>query len=502
MSSTDLIAVDAHASAPANTASDAAVEDRRVAMLHALALLDTDPEREFDSLVALAAEMLDCPTALMTLVDRDRLWIKAANSGEQQEFRREDGFCNYTIRGTDPLVIGDLSLDPRFETNALVAAPDGARFYAGAPIHATDDGGNRYAIGALCVLDTNPRSLTDAGRRALQHLAVLAETTIAARTSAQKALAIAVTAERQSATLTRQDQIFRQAERMAAIGSWRAVWPDGPVDWSDGVFRIHDLPIGATPRPEEALAFYPPHARGQVAEAMTSLFETGSPFDFEVDFLTAAGEPRRVRILGEREASGESAYDDQVALIGIFQDVTDRHALEVSLRRSADTDALTGIANRAAFDRALQAAMARARCDQTPLMLALVDLDGFKAINDTLGHNAGDDVLREVGDVLRAPWLCGSFAARLGGDEFAVILEDPALVSAPDDVTLRLQDALRFPVVQDGLAMVSAGTVGLAALQPDTHSIRDFVHRADTHLYKAKRERIGERRRGNQQRAA
>lgn len=470
-------------------------EERRVATLNALALLDTEPEREFDALVALAAEMLDCPSAMMTLIDRDRLWIKAANDGERGEIARDLTMCNVTIQGSAPLVVEDLSGDSRFTANPLVAASNGVRFYAGAPIHAIADDGRRHPIGALCVLDTHPRSLNAAGRKALVHLATLAEAAIAARTAAMQALAIAVTADRQSSVLARQDRIFRQAERMAAIGSWRVLWPDGPLEWSDGVFRIHELPLGAQPDPSKAIDHYPPHAREQIAQALTDVISTGVPIDLELDFTTALGNSRRVRVQGELEHEAQRNVDGPVAIVGIFQDVTERHALELTLRRTAETDALTGLANRAAFDRALDAAIARARTAATPLLLALVDLDGFKAINDTLGHNAGDDVLRGVGQILQAPWLRGSLAARLGGDEFAVIVDDPALVGAPDEIVSRLQEALQVPVSVDGLAMISAGTVGIAALEPDCQTVRDFVHRVDIVLYRAKRERIGERRR-------
>ncbi len=473
-------------------------EARRVAALHALALLDSEPEREFDALVALAAEMLDCPTALMTLVDSDRLWIKAAAGGERGEISRDIGMCAYTIQNDDPLVIEDLDADSRFAKNPLVMAERGARFYAGAAIHAVDGTGERHAIGTICVIDTVPRSLNDAGRRALTHLATLAEATIAARSAAHQAIAIATTADKQAAALARQDRIFRQAERMAAMGSWRTSLDHQDMGWSDGVFHIYGLPVGPVPDMDAAMSFYPPHAGEKLNASMAHTLETGVPFDIEVDFTTAQGEPRRVRVLGELETDAGTT----IGFVGVFQDVTERHALETILRRSADTDSLTGIANRAAFDRALDSAMTRAHADGTPLLLALVDLDGFKAINDTLGHTAGDDVLRDVGRVLQAPWLKGSFAARLGGDEFAVLIDNPSLVAQPSHVCARLEEALRFPIALNGLAMVSAGTVGIAPLEPDCHAIRDFVHRADTILYKAKRARIGERRRTDRRNAA
>jgi diguanylate cyclase (GGDEF)-like protein/PAS domain S-box-containing protein len=465
-------------------------ETRRVAALHALALLDSQPEREFDSLVALAAEVLGCPTAMLTLVDDDRLWIKAANGVQPGEMARDVGICDYTIRGKDPLVIEDLARDPRFASNPLVTRPDGIRFYAGAPIHTIDGAGASHAIGAMCVIDTAPRSLTPAGRRALVHLATVAETTIAARAAAHRAISIATTADKQAATLARQDRIFRQAERMASLGSWRFTPADSHLEWSEGVYRIHGLSVGDLPTQAKAMEFYPPHARAEIVAGLANTLRTGIPFDMEVDFTTAQGESRRVRVIGERE----DQQDADFALVGVFQDVTERHALETTLRRLADTDALTGIANRAAFDRALDAAIVRSHANGTPLLLALVDLDGFKTINDTLGHTAGDDVLRGVGRELQAAWLKDSFVARLGGDEFAVLVEDPLLAASPARICAKLEEALRFPVALSGFAMVSAGTVGIAVLDPDCQTVRDFVHRADTDLYRAKRARVGDKR--------
>jgi diguanylate cyclase (GGDEF)-like protein len=285
---------------------------------------------------------------------------------------------------------------------------------------------------------------------------------------------------------------------MAAMGSWQASLDHRRMAWSDGVFHIYDLPVGPVPSMEIAMGFYPLHSQDMLRDSMASTMETGRPFDIELDFLTAKGDPRRVRVLGELEIDD----NEIIGYVGVFQDVTERHALETTLRRTADTDSLTGIANRAAFDRALDSAMTHAHTYGTPLLLALVDLDGFKAINDTLGHTAGDDVLRGVGRELQARWLRGSFVARLGGDEFAVLINDPALAAAPANICSRLEESLRFPIALNGLAMVSAGTVGIAALASDCHSIRDFVHRADTVLYQAKRARVGERRRTDRRSAA
>ena len=177
-------------------------------------------------------------------------------------------------------------------------------------------------------------------------------------------------------------------------------------------------------------------------------------------------------------------------MIGVFQDVTVRHELETRLRRLASTDALTGLANRASFDATLEQAMALAHGkDGVALMLVLIDLDGFKAINDTLGHDAGDEVLRMTGAALSQPWLRGSLAARIGGDEFALIVDDPALLADPEALRLRIDDALRIPVGSAGLTMISGGSVGISVFDTEFGSPRDFVRRADALLYAAKHRR-------------
>ena len=468
-------------------------EDRRLAVLDALALLDNAPQHEFDALVALAADLLGVPNAMLTLIDRDRQHVKAHVGAAPPTLPREVAFCNHTIRGDAVLVVEDARTDARFATSPFVTAPDGIRFYAGVPIHAPDVDGTPHAIGALCVTDTAPRSLSDTEHHTLLHLTTLAEAMIAARATALKAIDIARQAERLATHLAQQDRVFRQAERLAMIGSWRLSIAEERIDWFEGVKRIHGLPADHVPDLHKALDYYPVEARGRVTATIAHAIETGQPFDFEEDFITAQGKPRRVRSLGEVEY-----LDGQpVALVGVFQDITDRYALETALRRNADTDALTSLGNRAAFDRELELAIGRAQADGTPLMLLMIDLDGFKSVNDTLGHTAGDDVLRTVGDALRADWLRGSFAARLGGDEFAVLVEDEALTDWPAMVGERLDVSLRQTIEANGVMLATAGTVGWALLDGHCTTARDFVHQVDSIMYAAKRQRAGNRRTGD-----
>lgn len=461
-------------------------EERRLRALHALDLLDTEPEEEFTAVAGLAAKLLGVPMAAFTLIDRERQWTKAAIGGDF-DTPRDLAFCDHTIASAEPFVVTDAIADHRFADSPLVTDDPHIRFYAGMPIRARSEDGGLHNIGAVCGMDRKPRPFTAEQEEALRHLATIAEALIAARGAAREAVSIAATANGQAVELRRAATTFRQAERLAKIGSWRLKLEVGAVDWSEGIGRIHDYTPDAPVPLDKALDFYPVAARGTVSEALARASEQGQPFDIEVDFVSATGVHRRVRTIGEPEREG----DRIVAVAGVFQDITEQHRLSDALRRMATMDELTRIANRAAFNRALDGAVDQAKRLGTPLGLLLIDLDEFKAINDTHGHLVGDDVLRAVGRRLRAPWLIDSFAARLGGDEFAVIVTDPGLCSELEALADRLDDELRRPAHTKAGVVPMSATVGAARLAPEHGAVRDFVHAADNALYAGKRLRHG-----------
>jgi diguanylate cyclase (GGDEF)-like protein len=191
-----------------------------------------------------------------------------------------------------------------------------------------------------------------------------------------------------------------------------------------------------------------------------------------------------VRCLGEPVIEDGKA----VALAGVFQDLTDRYELEQSLRRLADRDELTGLANRAAFNRALEAGVDAATERSAPLMLVLADLDHFKPINDEHGHDAGDEVLRIVGERMHGLCAAGCTPARLGGDEFAVIVRDPAVCADPEPFVTALLDRLKAPAITRYGRLPISLTIGYGLFDRDRDlTLREFVHRIDSALYDAKR---------------
>jgi EAL domain-containing protein (putative c-di-GMP-specific phosphodiesterase class I) len=144
-------------------------EPERLQALHHLGILNTNTSEYFDSITRLAKEMYGVAGAYISLLDSDRQWLKSSVGFCPPDTQRDQTFCNYTIQQASVLVIEDTLLDQRFADNPMVSGPQAVRFYAGAPL-ITADG---YAIGALCVIDTSPRSLSAAEKDKLASLASL-----------------------------------------------------------------------------------------------------------------------------------------------------------------------------------------------------------------------------------------------------------------------------------------------------------------------------------------
>ncbi|GKS77131.1 GAF domain-containing protein [Acidovorax sp. SUPP950] len=152
-------------------------EAQRLRALQALMLLDTPPEERFDRFVRFAAEQLDAPIALMSLIDGQRQWFKSRVGLAVPQTSRDVSFCAHAILQPDLFVVEDANLDARFADNPMVTQAPNIRFYAGAPLCAPT--GER--LGTLCIIDTKPRSLTATERAVLRALGTLANETIAGK---------------------------------------------------------------------------------------------------------------------------------------------------------------------------------------------------------------------------------------------------------------------------------------------------------------------------------
>ena len=177
--------------------------------------------------------------------------------------------------------------------------------------------------------------------------------------------------------------------------------------------------------------------------------------------------------------------EDDVFII-THHDVTERHHLQTQLIDQAFHDPLTGLANRALFRDRVGQALARARRSGNDFVVMLLDLDDFKTINDSLGHPAGDMLLRIAGQRLTDCLRGGDTAARLGGDEFAVVLENTWSVQDAVRVSQRILDALARPMDLGGNEVVISASLGLAVGNAASIDGDELERNADLALYQAK----------------
>ncbi|MDQ1455201.1 MAG: hypothetical protein QOH28_821, partial [Actinomycetota bacterium] len=178
------------------------------------------------------------------------------------------------------------------------------------------------------------------------------------------------------------------------------------------------------------------------------------------------------------------------AVVLNMRDITERHRLETELRHRAFHDSLTGLANRALLRDRIEHAMARRETCEAALMV--LDLDGFKHVNDSLGHLAGDHALAVVADRLRGVSRPGDTVARLGGDEFALLIEDPMSRDQLQALGSRLIEAVAQPFDWQDRAVVVGASVGVAFVEAGLHSADDLIRNADIGLYAAKAEGRGQ----------
>jgi len=177
------------------------------------------------------------------------------------------------------------------------------------------------------------------------------------------------------------------------------------------------------------------------------------------------------------------------AVLASFRDVTERRQLEAKLTRLAQTDALTGLPNRASFQDHFTQALAGAAQSGLLLGVMLIDLDHFKDVNDSLGHAVGDKLLcavaRRLVDSLRSEDLI----ARLGGDEFAICTMPCARLDLIGRMGGRIAQALHESFTIDGHEISSSGSIGIAVFPPDGQDTESLLRHADIAMYAAKRDR-------------
>jgi diguanylate cyclase (GGDEF)-like protein len=188
----------------------------------------------------------------------------------------------------------------------------------------------------------------------------------------------------------------------------------------------------------------------------------------------------------ERQLVDQLALEGSLVIENTALRAVERKRID-ELSRQAFHDALTDLPNRALFGDRLDHALARIRRGHQSVAVLLLDLDGFKQVNDSFGHDAGDQVLIAVAQRLRACLRPADTVARLGGDEFTILLEDITHLREATRVAERIENSLRTPFMVDGHETQVTTSIGIALNEPGKTGSSDLLRNADIAMYEAKR---------------
>ncbi len=303
-------------------------EEHRLSALHALQILDTAPDPQFDRITSLAADLFDVPIVAVSLVDRDRQWFKSVIGLDVCETPRDVAFCDHAIRTENIMVVEDALSDPRFENNALVTGAPHIRFYAGRPLA----GPSGARLGTLCIIDRKPRSISEKDLVHLDHLGGLVEDALRHHKGQDLLKQALADAEARAHQAEEHDLLLSAMAKAAQIGAWQFDLVTRTVSWSDETRRIHGVPAGYQPTVEEAIGFYAPESQDVVKEAFGRCAREGEPFDVEGELCTRTGEKIWVRSIGCAFFEGGKVR----RVIGAFQDCSKEYARRLELQQQRE----------------------------------------------------------------------------------------------------------------------------------------------------------------------
>lgn len=438
-------------------------DEERLEVLDAFALMDSSPEREYDHIVQLASRIFDAPIVLVSLVHRHRQFFKARVGLDVGETGRDVSFCTFSIMGKDVFIVGDATEDERFQSNDLVTGYPNIRFYAGAPL-ITASG---HALGSLCVIDNQPRStFSPRDCVVLQDLAQM----VIERMELRQSERVSLESRRRftNITSTSPDAIIC-ANSKNSITSWNAA-AEALFGYSatEAIGRSLDIIVPNAMRSSHHAGFTRVVSGGAprilgTSVNVTAVHRNGTEFPIELS-------------LSQWTDAGELHFG------GIIRDITQRVEAVKQLKHAAEYDHLTGLANRSSLKQHIQQA-----CDaQVSAAILLIDLDGFKDVNDTLGHYAGDFVLKITAERLRKCVPEQHMVARLGGDEFVVFMPGTTDPNEAVELGLALIALVESPIEFEDSSIHIGASIGVSVRAGTSADVEQMIANADLALYQAK----------------
>lgn len=442
-------------------------ELERLAELRKYSILDSEPEEAFDGMVKLASYICQTPFAAISLVDEHRQWFKAICGVDAKETSRDVAFCAHTILQAEPLVVPNALEDERFCDNPLVAGGLDIRFYAGVPLVSIAG----FRLGTLCVIDQKPRQLTVEQMDAIQTLATSVMAHLELRLSHQQI-------RRYVGELQLSAAIFESAtEAMLVTDATNRIVTVNPAFVTTTGYTLEEV-VGRSPSllksGKQDAEFYQQMWRelntlGHWSGELWNKRKNGALY---AEWLT-------INVLFNEDGSKRQH-------VAVFSDITEKKLAEERNWRHANFDHLTKLPSRRLFRDRLEHDIKMAHRTHRALGLLYIDLDWFKQVNDTLGHDAGDQLLQEAAIRLSDSVRESDTVARMGGDEFTAILPQIEVLEDVDRVAAEIIHALARPFILNGISVTISASVGIALYPADAMGADELLKKADQAMYSVK----------------
>jgi diguanylate cyclase (GGDEF)-like protein/PAS domain S-box-containing protein len=440
------------------------------------------PSENFDPLLKLAAEICDMPIASITTCKGGSIQIQCCYGMNDA---RITVFCEHAIQGMGLMEVPDACADHRFKHAAEVAGPPYIRFYAGIPL--ISPAGTRF--GTLAFMDTVPRTLDARQRERMHTVAHQIMVHFDLKQQRIKLERLADRLDQANAELSEQAEHLKQAQHIARVGSWKYLIEEDILRLSDEIlymFGITQAEFGGSLQAFLEMVHH--EDRPAVVTAKDLALKAGHA-EVRCRVIRPDGEARHFEIIAHLFKQDSEQY----YLAGTTQDITERKAAEDKIRHLAYYDQLTGLPNRRlVLDRIDHLVALRQRMQRDGALL-FIDLDNFKTLNDTHGHDKGDILLKIVAVRLQSCVRHYDCVGRFGGDEFVVLLED--IGDSPLDcathalhVAQKVVSALNQPYDLGGLQHRSTPSIGIALIDGEATTTSELLKRADMAMYKAKSE--------------
>ena len=436
----------------------AASEENRLREVDTFRIESETLRPRLEEFLRIAAAVFHTPVAYVSLIERGRQRLCASMGLTPRDLPRCQSFCDHTIRSERVFTVADARADHRFARNPLVTSDPGVRFYAGAPLVTTSG----LRIGALCIADTRVRKplsieeeglLKDFANLAIRQLEFervdFTNRTIHAFTEASALALLISDREGRILFVNRATEVLSGYSRSDLVGN-------AIGDLFPERFRHNNLPA-LTRLSEDTVA----DLSGKVIE-LTIQHRDGHEIPVEFSFSVW------------RRMGG-------LTLGAVLRDISSRRQRDARLLRLAHHDPLTGLANRTRF-----ASEVRGRIEAgDAVSVMMIDLDGFKEVNDSVGHEAGDTLLQAIAVRFNATLGSSCLLGRWGGDEFVVLLStaDPSVLQ---ETAQKLLGTFAEPFDLAGRSLVLGASIGGATWPLHGCDCEELVASADLAQYRAK----------------